>query len=496
MSHQAINNLLRLAALLGAGAALVLRADAPERNAWPIWVGHEDSWSAAGPFAFSRPDPDVGRASGVRPFFLKRTTPGGRLVEEDVLYPLFYYRIYADGYTWSLFQLIDRSGPLGGTPAGAKAKTGTYDVWPFYLSRDTGDPATSYRAFLPIAGTVKDRFGFDRLSFTLFPLYVRTERLGVSTTYTPFPFIHASRGAETGFAFWPLFGRGAGPRGARSFYALWPLYWNNVVPPGPDEPAGAAPTRELGLIPFYTYLRGPTVTHVCYFWPFLGSTDRTAPDRYREKRYFWPFLVQGRGDRYVDRWGPFYTHSLVLGVDKHWYLWPLLKTASWNGDGRDQSRVQVFYFLFSSLEQRKPGRPEAPPARKVQLWPLFSAWDDGGGHRQWEALSPFEPLFADNVQMRESWTPLLALVRHESWPDGGDRGSILWNAVTWESRPREGVREFNLGPLLSSESGPGGRRIALAGGLLGWERPPGAAHGRPFLVEFSRQRPNLAATSR
>ena len=31
------------------------------------------------------------------------------------------------------------------------------DVWPFYFSKETGDPATTYHALLPVAGTIKQQ---------------------------------------------------------------------------------------------------------------------------------------------------------------------------------------------------------------------------------------------------------------------------------------------------------------------------------------------------
>jgi hypothetical protein len=482
-------------------AAWVARAG--EQNAWPAWVGATDpagrvtSWTGLGPFLFSEPTEDGGAIAGFRPFYVRRTSPGGDLAEVDVLYPMFHYRTYGENYYWSVYNLINRFGRRDGGPVEPPPGGRAFDVWPFYFSRSTGDPATSYKAVLPIVGPIKNRLGYDRLDWFLFPLYVRTERRGAVSTDTPFPFVRTLSGAERGFALWPLFGWRERPGVERRTFGLWPLLWNNTLQPPPDAAAGTPPTRQVGVLPFYSSETGPGLKSETYLWPFFGYTDRTIPDAYHETRYFWPFLVQGRGENaWVNRWGPFYTHSKVDGIDKTWILWPLWEHTDWHEDGRDQSKDRMAFFVYSSLTQRNPGRPGSDPARKVQLWPIFTAWDNGGGHRQWEVLSPFEPLFADNDQMRQSWTPLVSLFRLDERPSGEERGSLLWNAVSWDRRPAQGVSEFHLGPLWSSKSGPSGSRIAVGGGLFGFERAPGAGGWRPFLMEFSGKPPSVSTSSR
>ena len=63
--------------------------------------------------------------------------------------------------------------------------TRRFDVWPVYFSRDTDDPATTYHAVFPLAGTIKERFGKDRLTWYLFPLYFNTDKAGMQVTSAP-----------------------------------------------------------------------------------------------------------------------------------------------------------------------------------------------------------------------------------------------------------------------------------------------------------------------
>jgi hypothetical protein len=243
---------------------------------------------------------------------------------------------------------------------------------------------------------------------------------------------------------------------------------------------------KVGFLPFYTRDTGPGYISETYGWPFFGYSDRTAPYRYHETRYFWPLLVQGEGDnRHVNRWAPLYSHSVIKGYDKTWYAWPLYRHVQWEADELAQQKDQLLFFLYWSLEQRSLTNPSAAPAKKTHLWPLFSAWDNGAGRRQVQALSPFEVFFPNNEKVRQLWTPLFALYRYDHQPDESVRHALLWNAITWRRSVTE--REFHLGPLYRSRTdAAGGRRWALGLGLVGAERDPATGRWRPFLFDFAR----------
>jgi hypothetical protein len=447
---------VRLVALTGLWAGiLLLNGRAGEINAWPFWVGqtgpdgHVVSWNALGPLFFEHPDPTGGRSSGFRPFYTQRAAPDGSLKEATFLYPIFTYRSYGNESFWTVFDLINHYGRKDGAPPGPTDSARVEEVWPFYFSRDTGDPATSYRALFPIAGTVRERFWSDRLQWVIFPLYLQRESKAVVTTYTPWPFIRFINGAASGFALWPLYGSKTGPGANRSVFYLWPLGWDRTVDPGPDAPPGASPKRQVGFLPFFSAEHGGGVDDVNYLWPFFGYTDRTVPNRYHETRYLWPFFVQGQGDdRMRNRWGPFYTHSVLKGYDKTWVLWPIWRQARWSDDGKiEQTKTQFCYVLYWSLVQRSVSRPAVAPAMRTHLWPLISIWDNGAGRRQWQFLSPFDVFFPTGDEVRESWTPLFALARYDRRGPDDVRGSLLWGAVSWERRPGDRRTEVHLGPL-------------------------------------------------
>jgi len=488
-----------LLACLGLAAGWFAPARAEERNLWPLTVQQLDragrvvSTNALGPLFFAKSTPEGGRSIGFRPFYLERTDPAGRVTEASSLYPLFIYRGDAEAYSWTVFNLINRSGLQPGASAKLRPSYAEkFAVWPFYFSRQTGDPATSYRGLLPVAGSIKDFFGYDRIAWTLFPLYTEVDKRGAHTVLAPWPFLRFTSGAEQGFAFWPLFGWRDRPGEFERRYALWPLIWNHTLQPPADAPGGTPPTRQVGFLPLYSREQNADFINENFLWPFFGHTERTAPFRYRETRYLWPFLVQGRGDdRYVGRWGPFYTHSVIKGYDKTWIGWPLWRHAKWEADGLAQTKSQLLFFLYSSVRQRSLSNPNAAHAEKTHFWPLLSAWDNGAGQRQYQLPSPLEVFFPGNDTVRQAWTPLFALYRYDQRAPGEIRTSLLWDGITWERSERTGQAAFNFGPLLSVRRAPAGDRIALLLGLVGLRRAPGQRAWRPFWFDFPTASPTV-----
>ena len=474
-------NSLRLLAGLGlAAAAFAVRAEV----AAPASTGQVAPWKAAGPFLFRKPAPEGdGTIGGFRPLWVQTSGAQGDVRSVWVLYPLFTYAADADTYRWNILQLIRKSDRKSGAPAPASdfGQHGDFEVWPFWFSRQTGDPAMSYRALFPVAGTIINRIGFERASWVLFPLYAQTEKLGAVTTATPWPFVRVTRGAAQGFALWPLFGWNERPGVSRDEFYLWPLGFNSTTQPDPDAPPGTPARHAVGVLPFYARSTGPGFINEDFAWPFFGYTDRTAPYRYHETRYFWPFLVQGRGDNLlVNRWGPFYTHSIIKGLEKTWIVWPLFRQLRWTDAGLTDTKTQFFYFIYRSDEQRSATHPNARPATVRHFWPLLSTWDNGAGRRQWQVLSPFEPFFPGNEKVRETWTPLFTLFRYDQRAPGDVRYSLLWDIITWETHAAS--------PAQTKQTG---QRIALGRGLIGLRRAPGERVWRAFLFDF----PPKAATS-
>lgn len=476
-----------------------------ERNTWALGIertddtGHVTYWTAAGPFLFSKDAPGGARTSGFRPFWVQTKEPNGELRSALALYPIFSYQAGPETYSWSVFELIKRSGRKAGAPAPTSilAAGEAFDVWPFWFSRKMPDPEDSYQALFPIHGTIKHRFGSDRTSWTLFPLYVQSEKAGATTTSTPWPFIRTTRGTAHGFALWPLFGWKERPGLSREQFYLWPFGYNNTRQPGTDAPVGTPPSRQIGVLPFYARATAPGYINEDFVWPFFGYTDRVAPQRYHETRYFWPLFVQGRGDeRMINRWAPFYTHSVIKGRDKTWIGWPVFRQEHWTTENVAQTKTQVLYFLYWSQEQRSLTNPKAAPAHVRHVWPLFSTWDNGAGRRQVLALSPFEVFFPGNVKVRETWSPFFALYQYDQKAPGHERHSLLWQLISWEKRPpaTASLPAQAATPAVAAVA-PREERVALGRGLIGLRRPEGERAWRLFWLDFPSKQASVSTAS-
>src|SRR5688572_17336438 len=379
---------VRLATLLlgFAAAAAVAHAQLADReyNLWPIMVRYQEqdartapSWTGAGPFLFQKPSRDAqgSTISGFRPFWIQWHTPQGDFRKGSFVYPLFSYTVDESTFRWSVFELIRSWGRRSGAPAPTSVfdLRKEFEVFPFWFSRESGDPELNYRGLFPIYGTVKNKLGFERLSWTLFPLYVENEKRGAVTTSTPWPIIRVTRGAAHGWGVWPLFNYVDRPGVSRQETYLWPLGFNATRYPTPDDSPGTPVRRDIGALPFYVRNTGPGYINEDFLWPFFGYTNRTQPVRYSERRYFWPFLVQGRGEnRYINRWAPFYTHSNSKGYDKRWFLFPLLRHAEWTDADIARTRTQLLYFLYWNEEQRATSHAKGNTAELTHIWPLLS----------------------------------------------------------------------------------------------------------------------------
>lgn len=459
------------------------RAWAGEINYWPFWVGQTDAagevqeWQAVGPLVFSRQEAAGPAYDGFRPFYLHKADPAAGLMESMVLYPLYLRREAAGVRSWNVFNLINHAEPTDGE---AGRRTRSFDIWPVYFSRDTGFADTSYRAVFPIHGTIKRRLVFDRLDWTLFPLYGRSERGGVISTSTPWPFIRRRGGnGHSGFAIWPLFGHAEKAGSYRNRYLFWPLLYRQE-----SRLSEPTPVLKEGFLPFYARERDTDGVSETYLWPFFGYTRRQAPQPYREVRYLWPLFVQGRGEtRHINRWAPFYTYSRIKGVEKTWYGWPLIRHQEWNDGALHRSRSQLLFFVFWSEQQRSLARPDAPAASRTHFWPLLTVWDNGAGRIQAQFPSPLDVFFPGNDRIRQLYNPLFALYRLEQRRPGEVKETFLWNAISRYRGPER--RALHVGPLFSSVTDASGTRLALGAGLIGLKRAPGRGW-RLFLFDFSR----------
>lgn len=419
-------------------------ASAAERNYWPFLVelqhspvGRDDRWSSMGPLIgfTERQQADV---FSVRPFYTEFRNPQNGDVDRFFLYP---------AAAWKTRGPLTLSNFFSFTQYRRNEETDTtfYQNFPFIFYNRTPDPRDNYFAFFPFGGTLKNRFWRDRIDFAAWPLFVRTVRNDEVRTHTPYPFIQRLQGPHSrGFGLWPLYGHFERDGDYSHTWALWPLHYN--YRDGLNEPV---PYVRFGILPFYHRETADGLRSESFVWPFFGYTRETDPRPvYSENRYFWPLLVQGRGDeKFVNRWMPVYTREGRPGYDKRWYLWPALKVEDFSEPGLERRRTSLLYFLYRDDRQRFAGKE----ASLTTLWPLVSHWTDGDGQRQIQVPDPLTVFFPSNQKIKENWSPLFALYRMDERA-GNRRHALLWDFISWE-RDAEGWRSFHFGPIFEWVAG-------------------------------------------
>lgn len=463
-------HLFSISLLLWAATAAWVAALVPERNLWPLFVGEPDpdaerfhKWQAAGPFFFAH-DLEDKRVYGLRPLYVAFHQEEFDQRSFHVLYPFFNYRRRHLGYSWDILMILryHRTGDFGDDPLV------NLRLSPLFFYGRGPQPHDASFGIMPLYGDVQTVFGQDRFRWVLFPLYGRTEKNGRSLTMAPWPFIKIYRGEDaSGFDFWPFYGRRQVDNEYDRRFFLWPFGYHQRSELWKDEPFVAS-----GVLPFYSRSRSERAVSATFVWPFFGYTDSRDPE-YRETRYFWPLIVQRRGEQqYTNRIAPFYTRSIRKFRDRQWIAWPFYRHEKSVNRNLLDEKTQILYFVYWSLQQSDPDRPEAEPARKRHLWPFFSYWNDGAGRRQTQVLSPFEVFFQYNETVRATYSPLFALYQRDiNEPEERSRHSFLFRLVTWQRRDDD--YRFNLGPLLTVEREDERRGFELLKGLVGYGRDDG-----------------------
>ncbi|MGA1205407.1 MAG: hypothetical protein ACO3ZW_06325 [Opitutales bacterium] len=422
----------------------LLSAEAGEVNFWPVRVvkqesavGRADQAVAAGP-VFADTMREGTRILSIRPFWTSFESGQTGTTSAHILYPLFNWTDRGDILSANGFNLLQyrRNEASGET---------FFQLFPFVFINRTQSEDTSYFAVWPIGGVLQNRLFRDRITFAAWPLFVRTQRDDETRTHLPYPFIQMLEGPRSrGFGLWPLYGHFERENDYHHRWALWPFHYHYR-----DNLDHEVPYVRFGILPFYHRETAEGLKSETFGWPFFGYRRDWEPRvPYSENRYFWPFLVQGRGEeKHINRWLPFYAHEKKPGRESFWYGWPFLKRESFEQLGLSRDRTTLLYFLYRDELQSFQGGQ----ARLTTVWPFAGYWNDGKGRRQLQMLDPLTVFFPRNEKVKENWSPLFALYRFDERM-GNRRHSLLWDLVVLERDP-EGMKAFYLGPLFEWESG-------------------------------------------
>ncbi|CAG0937464.1 hypothetical protein TFLX_06394 [Thermoflexales bacterium] len=407
----------------------------------------------------------------VRPFVYRIVDEGERSASTSYLYPIASSRETPEVSTFQVTPLFHVNTFRKDEPDKVESDS---MLFPFFI-RGTSDTYGPYTSIFPFYGNLYERFSRDEIHYTLFPLYSRTVKKGTTTRNYLYPFFSTTTGErETGFQFWPLYGRSAKEGSYERRFVLWPFYIHELKGLDTDNP-----TERLTVFPFYAATESPRVSSRTYLWPFMGWTsDREA--KQEERYYLWPLIMTATGEkREIKRYLPFYAEERGKETLKRWYLWPLYRHDEITSDTYCRERDRVFFFLYSDIRERWP--IDGAERRQTSLWPLFVFNRDARGVKQFSFPAPVEPVFHQEG-IERSWAPLWRIYI-QRWDESGDSTvSFLWNLYWHERRGDDLAYEFY--PLLSYRSEGKRADVSVLKGLIQLRKKEGVKTLSFFWLPF------------
>jgi hypothetical protein len=432
-------------------AGPVLAFDATVSTLWPIYdyraseSADYQSLHMFGPFIKYESKGGESEFS-VRPFFYS-AADDENTSKTDVLYPVFSYKSDSESSSSNIIQLfsIDHSGgasdggasDAGVSESGASGRRNRHYIFPFlfYGEEEQG----TYKAFFPIAGTLYNWFGRDRISFVLFPLYSHTERKTRQIDNVLWPiFAKISGENESGYKFWPIYGQSSKQGVYRKKFFLWPIFFSEDLKQDTENPE-----EVRAAWPLYIRKSSPKKSYEAFLWPFFSRTENYAKE-YSSFNAPWPLVRVTEGEKYHGvKVLPFYSDETMDVQRQRWYVWPIYKIEEMHTELIERRRDRVLFFLYSDTNEAKFETGDS--MRRVALWPLFGYLRKNGVSHL-HVLALLEPFFPDNQSIERLWAPLWRIYQ-EKWDQQGNHVvSLLWN-LYWLERQGEKVA-WELFPLI------------------------------------------------
>jgi hypothetical protein len=402
------------------------------------------------PFYESLVTPDGATFEAWRPLY--STSVDGERWRKDYLWPLYTKKGFKqERYGRFLFF---------GYSADFSPDTDRHRVWvlPFYF-KGTSAEDDDYRAFFPFGGTIYEFLGRDKLSFVLFPIYMKYHINDIHTTSVLWPIGSKTTGPKVErFRIWPLYGKSTLENEFEKKFVLWPIY-NSVKYTNERNPGGG-----FILVPIY----GRIITEQArnYWWvaPFFRYT---TSDEQWIVHAPWPFIQLAGGEMYKRIFWPIYGKKQLGPVTNRFVLWPII----WNNETeyiehRRHRRLVVPFFASVTDVATKPTHQYQVgdvSMRYWKLWPLMS-WERNEAGSRFRTLE-FWPL-RNTAGIERNWAAFWTLYRRE------------------KNYEKERVGHHLLWGLYRQTREPDGFEWSLLKGLAGYKKSGTSSTVRFLFMKF------------
>lgn len=444
-----------------------------ERVLSPAWSRHStagggvetEALAGAVQVRRARPDGQI-QHHALRPFYYADSATDGSS-ETRFLVPLGSDSQSDHMRVWQLLPLARwerRPGEEGGEVRTFFALPGLY-----WSRRADG---RVIRAWFPFSGVVEDFLSYDRIEFTLFPIWLRTVRDNDQTKHILWPIISWTRpknpalpGAR-GSKVLPFYSRLEKEGSYDRWTLLWPiLHWQeNDLRLGPE----LSEERWMVFPLLGRSQRGQRDDWVL-LWPFFGwgSDPRTG---YRAFDAPWPLVrwldapTEGIVRRRV--W-PFWSYFKDPTMESTWAPFPLV---NWRTETYDDSTVEAFDALpFWQSSTRRDGAGGERTWRK--LWPLWQDSEREPWEHEW-AFPALNPLWR-TPEVDEMYAWMWELWHHRRDHDIVQQRSWLglWRREADEVEDRRNLSVLWARRSFDEEAGQVAETSILFG-LLRWREAP------------------------
>lgn len=469
-----------------------------ELDAWPI-VYYENNpekqetrLDLLGPLYSYQNTPQI-KSHAFRPLFVGEFPKDKEVTELMFCWPFIYYKKQPnDTKIWALpvYYYRDIQRPDFGE------RDFDWFFLPFAIFGGV-DTAEGNYLYVTVWGNTKGLLGYDEITMTPFPFYVKARDGEYVTKGYMWPLFRFGEGGGKHFNFYCFMYSEYDKDGKfqrRSY--LWPLIHYNK-----EDLDKKHPITEFMFFPFYGQSTSDVSDARMMLWPFF-SYSTNEESGYKEYNCPWPFFKTLTSKEVEEfRIWPFYwkidKKIGELGKEDDLILmWPFY----WNlkSDYSSYEKESLYVLPFYWSHWRKSKEPNAQETGRTKIWPLLSyeKLEDGTIHYQGPSPLFFEDYLPNGFE--KAWVPLFTLFDYKSGPQGKTTMSMLGPIYQYKEDQESlyhRVLIFSYKEVESSQEDI--RRFSVLGGLIKYEWDQGESglsfFYLPDLISWGDKQPNPKA---
>lgn len=379
----------------------------------PLFLAGCATIPSIGPFYSYHSSPEKTEWA-LRPLVSKYVDKKEGICEYQFLYPLGRYKRSGEGRTVQFIPFVKSKKCFH-----EENKTTSSEYFPFFWGKTKkGEP---YGGFFPFYGSLKERFGRDRMTFVLWPLYSSSHDEGTSTYKFLWPFFTYIKGKNSkGFRIWPLYGQDKKEGIYSKSFILWPFFIRQRTDLDTDNPKSF-----FAVFPLYVSTKTPSERSRTILFPLFTFYERER-DNFRQRTYPWPILSYAKGDDYESRNVlPLYSYQNKKNSKNFYILWPIYKHQIENDEKTDTITDR---FLLINKYERTHFKQGNKKAKILRLWPVFYYRQSKQGDIKFDfpAIIPI-----DDEGFERNYGPLLRIYEYRKDYQGCEQSRFLWGLYSY-----------------------------------------------------------------